>query len=382
MKTPLCTSLRFSWMLGIGLCALNASSAQALQAPRPKIAFLAGFSSPITSHVLTDLNLEKGYKVFANQYPEFEKTFDVIKFDNQGDPQNVPAQIDKIVADKIQFIIGLSKTSQALVAAPLSDEKNFFVMTPMATNDKVTIGHPLVARTCFSDSQQGEALARFAMKELKARRVLVLTNVDQPYSVDLTKQFVSLTSKKLKISEFKYVSEDQRFAELKKEITAFKPDLVFLPDYVNTVSLIMKEIYKIDPKLAMLGGDGWGGREVLDPTIEPMKDLKAYYTTMWNQEVTTPANKAFVKAHEEVFPGERVSVGASTMYDLLTIFWQAYQKASNPKTPDSVKKQLLAQTFQATTGPIRYTHDSDLTPTRKVVIIRLNAGKHEFHKTL
>ena len=376
----ICAVLVFlSWSL-----SAHATPREALQKASPsreKVAFLASFTSPVTSHVLTDLNLEKGYRVFAHVHPDFEKSIEVIKFDNQGEPKNIPGQVDKIVASKIRYVLGVSKTSQALVAAPLSDQHGFLMLTPLATNDKVTENHGLVARACFSDSQQGKTLARFALSELKAKRVLVLTNVDTPYSIGLSQTFRLGVEKRATVRELKYAADDIRVAALEAEIAQYKPDLVFIPDYVNTASLLIKELYRIDPKLTLLGGDGWGGREVLDPTIKPMPNLRAFYTTVWNQGLSAPVNRVFVKAHLKVFPAEAVSIGAATMYDTLTIFWDAYQAAKAPKTPQSVKAQLLAKSFNTTTGTIRFTDPKDLTPARKVVIIRLNAGKHELYKS-
>jgi branched-chain amino acid transport system substrate-binding protein len=368
--------------LGIWFVLLSIIFAGSLDAApsRTKIAFLAGFSSPVTSYVLTDLNLDKGYRVFTHVYPAFEKQMELIRFDNQGEAKNTAAEFTKVVDANIQFVVGVSKTSQALVAAPMSDEKKIMMVTPLATNDRVTEGHPWVVRTCFSDSIQGSALSRFAVEELKARRILVFTNVDIPYSVDLSKNFISALGPKAQYQELKYVAEGIKPAEMASQIQAFKPDLAFVPDYVNTASVLIKELYKIDPKLPQLGGDGWGGREVLDPAIAPLGELKAFYTTVWSEDIQNAENKKFIKAYRTVFPNDPPSIGAATMYDALKIFWEAYQ-AADAKTPEGVKKQLTKRKFQTTTGPSRFANPDNLTASRKVVIIRLNSGKHEHFKS-
>ena len=60
------------------------------------------------------------------------------------------------------------------------------MITPASTNEKVTAVGDYIFRVCFIDPFQGEVLAKFAYNDLKARRVAILTDIRQDYSVGLT----------------------------------------------------------------------------------------------------------------------------------------------------------------------------------------------------
>lgn len=345
------------------------------------VAFLGGFTSPHSGTVLTDLNLEKGLRVFLKNFPAAAKELDFVKFDNKGDASNTAEEVKKIAQKKIRFILGVSKSNHALVVAPLADQNHILFITPAATNDQVTLNHPYVFRTCFSDSYQGKILAKFAIEELKGKRVLVMTNVDTPYSVGLSQSFIASIGDRVKIATYHYLSEEMRIKELPAQIASFKPDIVFIPDYVDNVPALVKEFYRIDQKLNFLGGDGWGGREVMDPMLSPLTDLKAYYAAIWNIEFPTPENQAFVRQFKLLYPNDTVRSASAGSYDALTIFWEAYKEAKSPKTPESVRKVLLSKTFNTTIGKVSFPNPMDPTPAKPVLMIRFQAGTHALYKT-
>jgi branched-chain amino acid transport system substrate-binding protein len=346
---------------------------------KTKVAYLGGFSSLSTGTVLTDLNLEKGLKIFLKMNPEVEKSIEFVRFDNQGEAANTALEAKKIIDQNIKFIVGVSKSNHALVVAPLADENKILFITPQATNDKVTQNHPYVFRSCFSDLYQGRALAQFATQNRKAKKILIMTNVDTPYSLGLAQRFMEFVGDKASITELKYVPDGIKVDEIKATVEKVKPDLVFIPDYVNTAVFLIKEFYKIDPKLLLLGGDGWGGREVLDPAIEPLKGLNAYYTTLWSQDLANPKNQKFVKVFASEYPGDPSSISAATMYDALSIFWESFKAVKGPKTPDAVRAKLLSTTFSTTSGKISFPDPNNPTPKKRVVVNRLNEGKHELY---
>ena len=60
------------------------------------------------------------------------------------------------------------------------------MITPASTNERVTEVGDYVFRVCFIDPFQGEVLAKFAFNDLKARKVAILRDSQQDYSVGLT----------------------------------------------------------------------------------------------------------------------------------------------------------------------------------------------------
>ena len=68
-------------------------------------------------------------------------------------------------------------------------EKKVVLITPTATNDSVTKDGDYIFRACFTDSFQGEAVARFAREVLKLKAVTAFQDTTSDYSVGLCRNF-------------------------------------------------------------------------------------------------------------------------------------------------------------------------------------------------
>src|SRR5262249_16710275 len=78
----------------------------------------------------------------------------------------------------------------SLAMAPAAAQGQVPMISPSSTNPRVTTeGGAYVFRVCFTDTFQGELLARFARETLKAQRVAVLVDQKSAYSVGLAKVF-------------------------------------------------------------------------------------------------------------------------------------------------------------------------------------------------
>src|SRR4029078_5253418 len=70
------------------------------------------------------------------------------------------------------------------------------IISPESATERVTATGDYIFRVCFIDPFQGSVLAKFAYNDLKARKVAVLKDVQQDYSVGRTdavqKEFTAL----------------------------------------------------------------------------------------------------------------------------------------------------------------------------------------------
>src|SRR5690606_38046128 len=115
----------------------------------------------------------------------------VITYDNQGKPTESAAAAHRLVVrDRVHVLLGEVASSRSLAMAPIAEEHQVPMITPASTNPRVTEGRKWVFRTCFIDPFQGRVMARFAREELGLRRVAVLRDVRNDYSVGLANFFV------------------------------------------------------------------------------------------------------------------------------------------------------------------------------------------------
>ena len=81
-------------------------------------------------------------------------------------------------------VVGEVASRRTLAAAPIAQRYQIPMITPASTNEKKVGDY--VFRVCFIDPFQGEVLAKFAYNDLKARKVAILRDQAQDYSVGLT----------------------------------------------------------------------------------------------------------------------------------------------------------------------------------------------------
>ena len=117
--------------------------------------------------------------------------------DDQSRPEEASNAVTKLITqDKVVAVLGEVASRRTLAAAPVAQKYQIPMITPASTNERVTQVGDYIFRVCFIDPFQGEVLAKFAYNDLKARKVAVLKDIQQDYSVGLTdsiqKTFTSL----------------------------------------------------------------------------------------------------------------------------------------------------------------------------------------------
>src|SRR5690606_625907 len=102
-----------------------------------------------------------------------------------------------------------------------------------STNERVTAVGDYIFRICFIDPFQGEVLAKFAYNDLKARRVAILRDIQQDYSVGLTesivRHFTALGGQVL--DPISYSGGDPDFKAVLTTIRSMRPDVIFATGY-------------------------------------------------------------------------------------------------------------------------------------------------------
>jgi branched-chain amino acid transport system substrate-binding protein len=115
---------------------------------------------------------------------------ELVTEDDQSKPGQSATAVRKLITqDKVLAILGDATSSATLEAAPIVQTDKIPMITPTATNPRITEVGDFIFRVCFLDEFQGRVLARFAKEKLKAQRIFTLTDVKQDYSVDLLKFF-------------------------------------------------------------------------------------------------------------------------------------------------------------------------------------------------
>lgn len=291
----------------------------------------------------------------------------LIELDNQSTSLGARNAAMAAVDHKVVAVVGGSWSSHAIGMGRVLQKAGIPMITPTATNPKVTEIGDFIFRTCFIDSYQGEMLARFAYEDLGVRAVAVLTNVDQIYAIDLSDQFI----RKFKSmggqlpARIEYIENLTQYKDLVQELMGHHFDAVMLPGYTRDSAHIIKTARNMGVETPFIGGDGWS-HLMLNYASDELND--SYYLTHWYKGLNDDRSKTFMKKILEKFDETKVNAGMALAYDTLHLLADAIQRAGSPQP--AVIRDALARTtdFVGVTGRIRY--DQHRNPKKPAVILK------------
>lgn len=305
------------------------------------------------------------------------KQLKLVTADNKSDAGESTAAATKLITqDKVVALIGAVTSSNTLAASPVATDNKIPLVTPTATNAKVTVENgqlkPWIFRSCFLDPFQGRVAANFAATNLKAKKAAVFIDQKDDYSKGLAEEFIRVfesTGGTITAKE-QYVGGDRDFRPTLTRIKASNPDIVFVPGYYSEVGLIVKEGREMGITVPFVGGDGWDSAKL--PELAGAANLNNTYFVnhMWAED---PATKPFVEEYKAKYNTEPDAL-AALGYDAAKMVIAAIEKAGST---DSAKiREALEKTkdFQGVTGVITVdpaTHN----PVKSAVIIKMVDGK-------
>jgi branched-chain amino acid transport system substrate-binding protein len=283
-----------------------------------------------------------------------------------------------ISSDKVIAVLGEVASSKSIEAAPICQENHIPMISPGSTNPKVTEVGDCIFRVCFIDPFQGTVMAKFAQSK-GWKKVALLTDVKQDYSVGLAEYFVKgFTAAGGEIvKEQKYSTGDKDFKAQLTSIKAAHPDAIFLPGYYAEVSLIAKQARLLGIKVPLLGGDGWVGDSLLKVAGHALDGC--FFSNHYSEADKSPVIQEFVKKYKAkygVVPDAMAALG----YDSAMVLADSIRRAG---TTESAKlRDAIAATkgFQAVTGSI--TLDEHRNATKPAVILTIADGGFKFVETV
>jgi branched-chain amino acid transport system substrate-binding protein len=300
---------------------------------------------------------------------------ELITEDDQSKPGQSATAVRKLITqDKVAAILGDATSSATLEAAPIAQSNKIPMMTPTATNPRITEVGDFIFRVCFLDEFQGRMLARFAREKLKAQKIFTLTDVKQDYSVDLLKFFKDEFTKLggTIVGEQSYSTGDTDFRAQLTPIRAAKPDAVYVPGYYQEVALIVKQGRQIGLTMPFIGCDGWANQALIEIGGKAVNGC--FFTNHFSPDDQSPIVKSFVAKYQEKY-GTPPDTFSALGYDAARLLSGAIQHAGSAD-PAAVR-DALARTadFQGVTGQISF--DANRNASKPGLIVTVKDGKFE-----
>jgi len=308
------------------------------------------------------------------------KQIEVIVEDDQSKPEEAKTAVIKLLKqNQVAALIGEVASSRSLAAAPEAQKSKIPMISPASTNPKVTQVGDYIFRACFVDTFQGSSMARFAFNDLGLRKVAILYDIKNDYSVGLV-EFFEKTFKELGgeiVAKQSYSEGDIEFRAQLTDLKAANPQAIYVPGYYTEVGLIARQARDLGITVPLMGGDGWDSPKTLE--IGGAAVEGSYFSNHYSADDPTPVVQDFIKKYQAKYhkvPDAMAVLG----YDAANILFDAIKRAGSAEGPKIRDALAATQGLLGVSGTI--TMDADRNAKKKIVILKIEGGKVKFHKSL
>jgi branched-chain amino acid transport system substrate-binding protein len=305
----------------------------------------------------------------------------LIVIDNQSTPIGSKIAAEKAVELGVSAVIGAAWTSHSLPVAHVLQEAKIPMLSPISTNPKITEIGNYIFRICFDDNFQGKALAEIAYYHIEAQSAIILTNIDEGYSVTLSNIFKEFFNKHGGniLWEGKYRGNDVDFSDILAEIKKYRPDVIFLPGYAKDSGLLIKQAIQTGIHSTFLGADSYDSESIYRYAGNALEG--SYSATHWHPDISVSSSmyETLKALHEKnkTDPTSKINSQVVLGHDAVMLLVDAIKRAG---TTDRKKiRQALENThnFKGITGVINFNKNGDPI-NKRVVVLKFENEKWVF----
>ncbi|MDD3660488.1 MAG: ABC transporter substrate-binding protein [Lachnospiraceae bacterium] len=299
------------------------------------------------------------------------KQINIVEYvDDKGDSTEAVNAYNRLVSQDISAVVGTFSSSCTIPMAERAQEEGMLLITPSATNAKVTLVGDHIFRACFIDPIQGPMMAKFAYDE-GMKKAAVIYAKDDDYSNGLYES-ISEAWSGFDGAELVYTGEctskDADFTAQVSQVVASGAEVLFYPFMLDTVPLVVQQAREAGFEGMIVGGDGWDGSETSG--IESYFN-NTYYTNHYAPEDPAEKVQAYVAAYKEAYGEDTLTSIGACYYDALMMVAQAMETAGSAESEDVVKA-MTGMSFEGVTGS--FTLDENGDPKKPITFVEFVDG--------
>lgn len=304
------------------------------------------------------------------------KKLSLITLDDQGKNEEAAAAVTRLITqNNVVAIIGGVASGRSKAAAPIAQSHKIPFVSPASTNPDVTKIGDHVFRVCFIDPFQGFVMAKFATENLKIKKVAILRDVKNDYSVGLADVFNTEFKKSGGeiVADLSYQAGDIDFKAQLTQIRSKNPEAIYVPGYYTEVGLIAQQARQLGIKAPLMGGDGWDSEKLFEIGKQAING--SYYSNHYTTESTDPAVTEFVKKFKAKY-NETPDALAALGYDAAKILIAALERSADLSSKSIRDELAKTKDFGGVTGKITLNENRDASKSAVVIQVDGNARKY------
>lgn len=279
---------------------------------------------------VAEINAAGGVKVGDKTY-KF-----ALEFADDEATEDKAVQAYNALMDKgINVVLGATTSGASIAIADATAQDGILQITPSGSAEGCIVNDNAF-RVCFSDPEQGVAMADYAVNKLGYKKIAVIYNAADEYSTGLQKAFeeqVAAAGGEIVASEA-FNTGDVDFNTQLTSIKGTDAEVIYVPAYYQDATYITKQAKDMGLGLPFIGSDGWDG--VLGTASDVSTVEGVIFTSPFCASVQEENVVNFVKAYEEAYKATPDQFAADS-YDVVYTFKAAMEKAGSIESADMIK---------------------------------------------
>lgn len=322
-----------------------------------------------------------GIELAKERYSEvLGKKIELVYADTQSSIYTAETAIQDLILKKPAVILGSYGEAASLVASSYILDAKIPSITISTTNPLITVNNDYYFRMCFLESTQGESLAEYAVKALRANTfgVIKVKNDDttSPIIRKFTSKIKKLTDRDDNVSSTIEVDPDALdYSDYLLKLYQSGATAVFTP----VTQTIAENIFKKADELKLynvtfLGTKDWESEDFIKMAAKYPK-IKFAIASEYNKNVgSTETADQFLDAFKEKY-GEAAEPETATAlaYDAYVLAIKSIEKAKTVESTSLRDTLAVTKNFDGAAGQISFNSIGD--PKKPINIDVLRNGK-------
>jgi branched-chain amino acid transport system substrate-binding protein len=255
-------------------------------------------------------------------------------------------------------VIGHLNSGTSIPASKIYSDAGIVQISPASSNPAYTQqGFKTTYRVVATDAQQGPALATYAAKSLKMKRVAIVDD-STAYGQGLANEFEK-TARSLGLNVLSHDATNDKAVDFRAILTKIKgenPDGIMYGGMDATMGPFAKQAKQLGLRAKVLGGDGACSEKLADLAGDATDNIVCSDIGMALQKM--PGGKEFQAKYEKRF-NEPVQIYAPFAYDAVFIAVDAMKRA-NSIDPAKILAAMPNTDYKGVIGETTFDSKGDL----------------------
>lgn len=304
----------------------------------------------------------------------------LITYDTKSDVKEAINAYNRLAGqDKATVVVGPPVSNIGIALAPIANDKKVPIVgsfiDPRVTVKEDGSPQPFMFLMQPTSVQYAEILASYTIEKLSAKKIAVLYDQSNAFSVSLVKPFIAFAKKKgvEVVDEEIYMKGDKDFKTQLSKIKDKKADAIYFPNYVQDCVIVVKQAKQLGITVPIIGG-----LDFAPPFVSMVNDAEAtdnlYFANNYSE--SEPQLKEVYDAYKAKYNADPINK-AYLGYDKILIIAEAIKKAGKTDT-SAVKNELeKIKDLKGTTGEITISEKTHSPVGLSMIMYKIEKGQYK-----